>query len=425
MEVRYGEPAYPVTSHSPASTRGSRAVSTSAAGAPGVFETGFPWESVGDFLQARFPDLHRHFIFEYYAWYRANPYKHWNARDRQPPFDIAATSVPALGPYDSLSTEVLEQHAQWIAESGAGAINLSWWGRGRDRAVNRVMDVMADHDIKVAFHLESYADDRGSRFARDVRYLLRKYGERRNWDCFLLLRDANGLEGPVFKSFRTIILFEVTDCHGVVHPVPDYTPDELWRRQIERLRTELRHDFDTITLLADSLNMDRTRRSGFDGIAIYDNFVQPSTWPEHAQRATLNDLTFSFNCNPGFDRIERRNVPPDSCYTPLPFHPPTRPIDWTREKDRKRAHRLAQRQIRRTLEATLSVQTDDSLSNFQKGFFLVYLNSFNEWLEGDSFEPMKNYEDLQSEELAFGYHNASRGSYRLNTLKRKLKRILA
>ncbi|MEE8277649.1 MAG: hypothetical protein V3R89_02900, partial [Thermoanaerobaculia bacterium] len=86
---------------------------------------------------------------------------------------------------------------------------------------------------------------------------------------------------------------------------------------------------------------------------------------------------------------------------------------------------LAQRQIRRTLEASLSVQTDAALSNVQKGFFLVYLNSFNEWHEGHSFEPMKNYEDLQSEELAFGYHNASRGSYRLNTLKRKLKRILA
>ena len=29
----------------------------------------------------------------------------------------------------------------------------------------------------------------------------------------------------VFKSFRTIVAEQVTDCHGVVHDVPDYTPD--------------------------------------------------------------------------------------------------------------------------------------------------------------------------------------------------------
>ena len=46
------------------------------------------------------------------------------------PYDIAATSVPELGPYDSGNPRVLEQHARWIAESGAGAINVSWWGRG-------------------------------------------------------------------------------------------------------------------------------------------------------------------------------------------------------------------------------------------------------------------------------------------------------
>src|SRR5688572_8147207 len=28
-------------------------------------------------LRARFPNLRRHFVFEYYPWYETNPYYHW------------------------------------------------------------------------------------------------------------------------------------------------------------------------------------------------------------------------------------------------------------------------------------------------------------------------------------------------------------
>src|SRR6267378_1175521 len=83
-------------------------------------------------LAERFPDLRRHFIFEYYPWYRTNPFGHWNEADRQPPVDLASNYMPQLGAYDSRSTAVMEQHAKWIAESGVGAINVSWWGRGSD-----------------------------------------------------------------------------------------------------------------------------------------------------------------------------------------------------------------------------------------------------------------------------------------------------
>ena len=63
-----------------------------------------------------------------------------------------------------------------------------------------------------------------------------------------------------------------------------------------------------MTLLADSLDIARTARSGFDGIAIYDNFVRPDTWRLHAQDCTAADLVFSFNINPGFDGIAERVV---------------------------------------------------------------------------------------------------------------------
>lgn len=407
MERRYGPP--------PAASPASLAVDGE----------GIDWKGVRDYLQTSFPDLHRHFIFEYYPWYGNDPWRHWNKWGRVPPNDVGATSYPLLGPYDSRDAAAVEQHARWIAETGAGAVNLSWWGRGgfADLATHRVMDVMADHDIKVTFHLEPYANDRGRRYARDIRYLLRRYGDRRGWDCFLVLRNADGREGPVFKSFRTILPQQVTDCHGQTQEVPDFTPDRVWRRQTRRVRTALRDQFDHVTLLADSLDSERVEAGGFDGIAIYDAFVEPTSWAEHAAAAAARDLSFSFNCNPGYDEIHRREVPAGSCYSPNPFHPPAE-IDWDDPGDRNRARRLSRKQIIQTLRSTLTVQTDPSLSNFRNGFFLVYMNSFNEWHEGTQFEPMKDWDDLTDGERRWGYHNPRRGNYRLETLRKNLHKVL-
>src|SRR6185436_17546894 len=77
-------------------------------------------------LARTFADLPRHFIFEYYPWYGVNPVEHWNQDGRRPPIDLASNYMPKLGAYDSKSLKVLEQHATWIRETGAGSINVSW-----------------------------------------------------------------------------------------------------------------------------------------------------------------------------------------------------------------------------------------------------------------------------------------------------------
>src|SRR5215203_4362008 len=112
-------------------------------------------QALGVELRRQYTDLRRHFLFEYYPWYGTNPWFHWNHPQRQPPAGIATTSMPKLGPYDSRDLAVIEQHARWITDSGAGGINISWWGPGsyEDRAVHRIMDVMRDHDLRVTFHL--------------------------------------------------------------------------------------------------------------------------------------------------------------------------------------------------------------------------------------------------------------------------------
>ena len=118
-------------------------------------------------LSSRYSDLRRHFLFEYYPWYRNDPWEHWPEGGHHPPADFGSNFVPALGLYDSRSTAVMERHARWIAESGVGAIDVSWWGP--DSNVNEViptlMDVMKAHDIHVTFYVEPYTDDH----ARELR----------------------------------------------------------------------------------------------------------------------------------------------------------------------------------------------------------------------------------------------------------------
>ena len=403
-----------------------RACGPHAIGAPGVTSAAqtVTWpkpirQPVARRLADRFADLPRHFIFEYYPWYAVNPYAHWDASGRHPPVDLASNYMPALGAYDSRSATVIAQHAEWIKSVGAGAINVSWWGRGSDidRVVPTLMDVMADHDIQVTFHLEPYTDQHAAAYARDIQYLISEYGDRRGWDCFLLLQDERGRVGPVFKSFRTILPATSKDCHGVTTPIADYAPDAVWRQQTDEVRALFAADFDHITLLADSLDVVRTVAGGFDGIAIYDNYVEPDTWSGHANDCSGRGLVFSFNANPGFDGIVERQVDPGSCYVPPTFEPPGKSYDWTQAADRDAARAASAARVAESFHTTLALQTTPDSSNTERGFFLTYLNSFNEWHEGHQFEPMKNRADLSAAEIAVGYHNPDDGSYRLKALQ--------
>jgi Glycosyl hydrolase family 99 len=380
--------------------------------------------AVGGMLRERFPDLRNHFIFEYYPWYGTNPWRHWNEAGRTPPYDIAATSVPALGPYNSRDPRVLEQHARWIVESGAGTIDVSWWGRGgyEDQGVPLLMDVMRDHGLKVTFHLEPYNSARTDSYATDIHYLLTEYGDKRHWDCQLVLGDANGDQGPVFKSFATLVGSRSTDCHGRTSPVALWRPDSAWRQQTDTVRESVRRDFDHIYLLSDSTDVGRVRATGFDGVAPYLGFSAEG-WPATARASSDVGLVFSFSINVGFDATVQRNVPPDSCYKPPTFQPPAE-IDWTSSTDREEARILALWQIEASMRTSLNAQTDPSLFDMKAGFFLTYIATFNEWHEGTSFEPMKDRDALLPQELAFDYHNPTYGRYRLDYLKPRLAEIL-
>ena len=181
-----------------------------------------------------------------------------------------------------------------------------------------------------------------------------------------------------------------------------------------------------VTLLSDTLDFGRARRAGFDGIAVYDNFIPPETYAGHARTASDHGLLFSFNVNPGYDQIEPRALEADSCYRQPPFAPAAEPpLDWAREDERERAARLSEERVRQSFDATLQAQLDGSLSNGQRGFLLVYLTSFNEWHEGHQFEPMRDAAALDAEQRRLGYHNPAHGDGRLQALAGLLQGVQA
>jgi hypothetical protein len=58
-------------------------------------------------LVDRYSDLRRHFVFEYYPWYRTDPWEHWPEGGHHPPADFGSNYLPALGLYDSRSIAVM------------------------------------------------------------------------------------------------------------------------------------------------------------------------------------------------------------------------------------------------------------------------------------------------------------------------------
>lgn len=198
-------------------------------------------------------------------------------------------------------------------------------------------------------------------------------------DAFLLLEDASGKARPIFKTCRTLVPKTVSDCHGRVFPVPDYTDPGDWRRQIDSARATLLSDFDPI-VLADSLDITGTRDGGFDGMAIYDPFVRPSGWASAAGTFSAAQLLFSFNVNAGFDHFTER-PPFGDCFSPSPLEPPIDPTGWDADA-RQVAIAASRDRVLDSLRTTLALQIDPRLRDGASGFLAVYINSFNEWHEG-------------------------------------------
>ena len=327
-----------------------------------------------------FPDLSRHFIFEYYPWYGGPPdYVHWDYLDRHPPDDIASNFVPRLGPYDVTSFATLEQHARWINRVRSRGDRPVLVGprqlHGPRGPADHGRDARPRHQGHVrdgALRGRPWPALRGRRALPDRRATASSAGSTRS--CCCATRTARRARSSR-ASAASCPSPRPTAAAGPRDP-SDFTSDATWRQQTDRLRNTLRGDFDHITLLADSLEFARTPASGFDGIGIYDNFIAPERYRALAEGASRAGLVFSFNVNPGYDQIEPRIAPPRARPRPIPPILATRrdPPRPPRASSTGRGPRSARRRPRppatgsaTSFEATVEVQTDATLTNARRG----------------------------------------------------------
>lgn len=134
------------------------------------------------------PDPSSRVAVFYYPWFR-NPsidgeWFGWDFPGRNyPPLDIASDYYPLLGAYSTSDEHIVSQHFAWLREAGVGVIIVSWWGQGsrEDQTVPVLLEVGKRYGIQVAFQVENYQNNTGTRTAdqlvKDVQYIYDRYGD--------------------------------------------------------------------------------------------------------------------------------------------------------------------------------------------------------------------------------------------------------
>ncbi|MEV6781308.1 ThuA domain-containing protein [Streptomyces sp. NPDC051098] len=267
----------------------------------------------------------------YYPWYgtpAGQGWRHWQQGGHTPPGDIGADLYPALGPYDSGDTAgAVDQHMRWTAQSGAGVLVYSWWGRGgyEDGIARRVMDAAQRHGIKVAWHIEPYAGRTAQSVVDDILYLNSTYGTHPAF-----YRDAAHGNRSAFYIFESLRIADWTALDQV-----------------------------TASSIVLAQTTDTTKVAHFSGLYTYDGIAGATApgWKQAGDYARANNLIWAPSVAPGY--VDDRAVPGNTTPT-----------------------------LGRSNGATYDKEWNNALDPAIGGSpAWVSVTSFNEWHEGSSIEP--------------------------------------
>ena len=292
----------------------------------------------------------------YYPWYgnlqTDNFYYHWShqqfVKEGKPKNypggeDIGADFYPKLGCYSSNSERDLNAHMQMLRRARVGVICSSWWGKNSytDKAVPRLLDVAANHDIKVCFHIEPFPG-RNAQTTRDaIVYIIDKYSRHSAF-----YRHGKDNPRPMFYVYDSYL-----------------TPAKQWKTILspEGSKTIRNTKYDSIVigLWVKEREQDFMTEGCFDGYYTYfatDGFTYGSTienWPKLADWAKQNNKLFIPSVGPGY--IDLR----------------IRPWNNVNTRDRQNGTYYD-----REFAAAIAVRSP-----------IVSITSFNEWHEGTQIEP--------------------------------------
>jgi glucose/arabinose dehydrogenase/type 1 glutamine amidotransferase len=270
----------------------------------------------------------------YYPWYGSpqvhGSWRHWPQGGHTPPEGIGADFYPTAGPYDSGDyTGVVDQHMEWVAQSGAGVIVYSWWGQGsyEDGLARGVMDAAQRHGIKVAWHLEPYGGRTAASTVDDINHINDTYGSH---PAFFRSAEHGGKNA--FYVFSSLSV-----------------PDADWAAL----------DAVTGSSVVLAQTTDTSRIDHFSGLYTYDGIAGATApgWENAGEYAKANGLVWSPSVAPGY--IDDRAVPGNTTPT-----------------------------VGRANGAMYDQQWGNALDPAKGGVpTWVSVTSFNEWHEGSTIEP--------------------------------------
>lgn len=301
--------------------------------------------------------VNEHLHTFYYNWYE-NPehdgqYAHWNhqilphwtdttwnhAGNYPGKDDIGANFYPELGCYSSSDTATIKQHMEWIRESGAGVLAITWWGKGTDGdlAIPTYLDLATRYGLKVAIHMEPFYHT-AAEFREQLEYVVTQYGQH-----------------PGLYTYADKPFYYVYDSYKL--------SNAEWQKvfsaegELSVRNTPLDGTF--IGLWVQKDDGDSIQASGFDGYYTYfasEGFVYgstPSNWPEMAEFARQHQL-ISIPCvGPGY--IDTRIRP------------------WNAENTKSRENGEYYEKM-----------FASAMTNHPE---IIGITSFNEWHEGTQIEP--------------------------------------
>lgn len=292
----------------------------------------------------------------YYPWYgnphTDNSYEHWNhqqsVKKGEPKNypggdDIGADFYPKLGCYSSNSDDDLNAHIQMLRRAQVGVISTSWWGKDSytDKAVPRLLDAAANHDIKVCFHIEPFGG-RNAQTTRDaIVYIVDKYGSHPAF-----YRYGKDNPRPMFYIYDSYL-----------------TPAKQWKTILspdgaQTIRNTI-YDSVVIGLWVKEHEQVFMTEGNFDGYYSYfatDGFTYGSTvenWPVLAEWAGQNNKLFIPSVGPGY--VDLR----------------IRPWNNVNTRDRRNG----------------AYYDREFAAAIAAGPPIVSITSFNEWHEGTQIEP--------------------------------------
>jgi len=335
----------------------------------------------------------------YYAWYGSpdfeGEYVHWNHEylphwtkevnerfpkgKHEPPNDIGANYYPALDPYSSRDTKVIDNHMTQLVKAHVGVIIVSWYhpvradgqGRSPDPIINTLLDACSRHGLKLSFHLEPFPNRTPQNVRDDLVYIFEQYGDH---PALYRVETERG-KLPMFYLYDSYII-----------PAPDWAQLLSQHGKITVRGTP--YDAIYIGLLVEQKHKNEIIQGGFDGFYTYfasNGFTYGSTinfWKDLNEFATTNqNINDYINLNDNTNLIFIPSVGPG--------YMDTRVRAWN---DQNTKHRDNGRYYTESFHAAIESGSD-----------LISITSFNEWHEGSQIEEAIPYSYLDKKNNRFNY----------------------